>query len=313
MRSGCGFIPRGHVPAPPRQEHLRLARPALARLRPRHHAPRPDPRRGAGPLARLRLHRPVADRALGAQPGVAADQADAAATPTRSPRPTRCYDYRIAADLGGEAALREPPASAPGAHGIRLASDMVPNHMGIDSRWVIEHPDWFLAAADSPYPGYTLRAGRTSPTTRASASTSRTTTTTAPTRRWCSSASTAGPATRASSTTATTAPACPGTTPPSSTTSSAEVREAVIQTILHVARQFPIIRFDAAMTLAKQHFQRLWFPEPGSGGAIPSRAEHGMTQAAVRRRHAHRVLARGGGPGRRRGARTRCCWPRRSG
>ena len=32
----------------------------------------------------------------------------------------------------------------------------------------------------------------------------------------------------------------------------AEVREGVIQTILHVARMFPIIRFDAAMTLAKE-------------------------------------------------------------
>ena len=30
----------------------------------------------------------------------------------------------------------------------------------------------------------------------------------------------------------------------------ADVREAVIQTILGVARRFPIIRFDAAMTLA---------------------------------------------------------------
>ena len=58
-----------------------------------------------------------------------------------------------------------------------------------------------------------------------------------------------------------------------------EVREAVIQTILHVARQFPIIRFDAAMTLARRHIQRLWFPEPGQGGAIPSRAEHAITRA----------------------------------
>lgn len=31
-----------------------------------------------------------------------------------------------------------------------------------------------------------------------------------------------------------------------------EVREAVIQTILHVARKFPIIRFDAAMTLSEE-------------------------------------------------------------
>ncbi|MGE5377634.1 MAG: alpha-amylase, partial [Bacteroidota bacterium] len=59
----------------------------------------------------------------------------------------------------------------------------------------------------------------------------------------------------------------------------AEVREAVIQTILHVARNFPVIRFDAAMTLAKKHIQRLWFPEPGSGGAIPSRSEYGLTRA----------------------------------
>jgi len=59
----------------------------------------------------------------------------------------------------------------------------------------------------------------------------------------------------------------------------AEVREAVIQTILRVARQFPIIRFDAAMTLAKKHYQRLWFPAPGDAGAIPSRAEHGMSRA----------------------------------
>jgi hypothetical protein len=52
----------------------------------------------------------------------------------------------------------------------------------------------------------------------------------------------------------------------------------VIQTILHVARKFPIIRFDAAMTLTKRHYQRLWFPEPGTGGAIrrePSMADGG--------------------------------------
>jgi hypothetical protein len=62
-----------------------------------------------------------------------------------------------------------------------------------------------------------------------------------------------------------------------------EVREAVIQTILHVARKFPVIRFDAAMTLTKRHFQRLWFPDPGTGGAIPSRAEYGMPRTEFNR------------------------------
>jgi hypothetical protein len=33
------------------------------------------------------------------------------------------------------------------------------------------------------------------------------------------------------------------------------------------------------MTLVKKHFHRLWFPEPGTGGDIPSRAGHGMTRA----------------------------------
>ena len=52
-----------------------------------------------------------------------------------------------------------------------------------------------------------------------------------------------------------------------------EAREEVIQKILHVARNFPIIRFDAAMVLAKKHIRRLWYPEPGHGGDIASRSE----------------------------------------
>ena len=48
-----------------------------------------------------------------------------------------------------------------------------------------------------------------------------------------------------------------------------EVREAVIQTILHVARKFPIIRFDAAMTLAKRHFRALVVPRAGQRRRYP--------------------------------------------
>src|SRR5262249_37326312 len=54
------------------------------------------------------------------------------------------YDYVIAADLGGApayASLRDRARE----RGIRLASDMVPNHMAIDARWVTEHPDRFLS------------------------------------------------------------------------------------------------------------------------------------------------------------------------
>ena len=38
---------------------------------------------------------------------------------------------------------------------------------------------------------------------------------------------------------------------------------------------FPLFVLMRLMTLAKQHIQRLWFPEPGTGGDIPSRAAYG--------------------------------------
>ncbi|NTU75249.1 MAG: alpha-amylase, partial [Anaerolineaceae bacterium] len=44
--------------------------------------------------------------------------------------------YQIAADLGGESAYQNLRDRA-WQRGIRLASDMVPNHMGIDSGWVM--------------------------------------------------------------------------------------------------------------------------------------------------------------------------------
>ena len=65
------------------------------------------------------------------------------------------FDYAIAEDLGGEAAyinLRDRAYR----HGVRLASDMVPNHMGIDSPWVVEHPEWFISRPDTPYPAYSF-------------------------------------------------------------------------------------------------------------------------------------------------------------
>src|SRR5579859_5805240 len=187
-------------------------------------------------------------------------------------------DYAIAEDLGGEAAYINLRNRA-GARGIRLASDMVPNHMGIDSRWVIEHPDWFLSLTYSPYPSYSFHGPDLSSDGRVEIKIddhyfNRTDAAVVFQRR-----------DRWTGDTRFIYHGNDGTSFPWNDTAqlnylNPEVREAVIQTILHVARMFPIIRFDAAMTLAKRHYQRLWFPEPGTGGAIPSRAEHGLTKAA---------------------------------
>ena len=96
--------------------------------------------------------------------------------------------------------------------------------------------------------------------------------------------------------------------------SSAEVREQVIQTILAVARRFPVIRFDAAMVLARKHVRRLWFPEPGAGGGIPSRAEYGaLTDEEFAPSGARTSSGARWSTVSPRKRRAPCCSPRRSG
>lgn len=187
------------------------------------------------------------------------------------------FDYVIAGELGGEAALADLSARA-GRRGIRLASDMVPNHVGIDGRWVLEHPEWFVQLPYPPFPAYSFDGPDLSPDpgvglfledhyyTRSDA------------------AVVFRHVDRRSGEVRYLYHGNDGTHMPWNDTAQLDylrpdVREAVMQTILRVARQFPIVRFDAAMTLAKRHYQRLWYPEPGTGGDIPSRAGRGLSRA----------------------------------
>ncbi len=185
-------------------------------------------------------------------------------------------DYVIAADLGGEDAYRNLKDRA-WARGIRLAADMVPNHTGLDSQWMVDHPDRFLHLDHPPYPGYQFSCDDLSEhpdikvqiedgywEKRDAAVVFKHTDHRDGRVRYVYHGN-------------------DGTSMPWNDTAQldylqAETREAVIQKILHVARRFPVIRFDAAMTLAKKHIQRLWYPRPGDAGAIPSRAEHGMSK-----------------------------------
>jgi glycosidase len=185
------------------------------------------------------------------------------------------YDYAIAQNLGGDWSYRNLRDRCE-RYGIRLASDMVPNHMGIDSTWVNNHPEWFLSRYDSPYPAYSFNGPDLSNDDRVEIKIEdhyyeQTDAAVVFRRRdkWTGDAQFIYHGND-------------GTSFPWNDTAqlnylSAQVREQVIQTILSVARLFPIIRFDAAMTLAKRHIQRLWFPAPGAGGSIPSRAESSMT------------------------------------
>ncbi len=186
------------------------------------------------------------------------------------------YDYTIAYDLGGYVAYKNLKERAM-ARGIRLACDMVPNHTGIVSKWVMEHPDWYVSLPYSPFPSYAYSGENLSGDPKKGIYLedkyfSRT-----------DAAVTFKHVDIQSGEEKYIYHGNDGTSFPWNDTAqlnflNPEVREAVIQTILHVSKMFPIIRFDAAMTLTRKHYQRLWFPEPGTGGAIPSRAEHGISK-----------------------------------
>jgi hypothetical protein len=186
--------------------------------------------------------------------------------------------YRIAERLGGDAALEDLRRRAR-ARGIRLCADMVPNHTSIDSAWVVDHPERFVQIDAPPWDdyaftgpdlsahpgvsvriedGYWTRSGAAVVFQRVDHRTGEV--------RYLYHGN-------------------DGTQMPWNDTAQldytrADVREAVMQVILDVAARFDAIRFDAAMTLAKQHVQRLWHPLPGHGGAVPSRSRFAMSPEA---------------------------------
>ncbi|CAN5738866.1 hypothetical protein BH18CHL1_BH18CHL1_00410 [soil metagenome] len=186
-------------------------------------------------------------------------------------------DYRISDDLGGEEAFAQLRGRAM-ARGIRLACDMVPNHMGLDSRWVMDHPDRFISRPDSPFPAYTFSGPNLSADERVGIyledhydDRSDAAVVFKRVERWNGEQRYVYHGND-------------GTGTAWNDTAQldylrADVREAVMDAIIAVCRRAPIIRFDAAMTLARRHVQRLWYPLPGHGESIPSRADAALSGA----------------------------------
>jgi glycosidase len=196
--------------------------------------------------------------------------------PEAAPSAYSVFEYEIAPDLGGEEAFGNLSHRA-WQRGIRLAADMVPNHTGLTSRWMRERPDFFIQSERPPFPAYRFTGENLSDDpdyqvriedgywskTDAAVVFQRVDNRDGRVRYIYHGND--------------------GTNMPWNDTAQldflkSEVREAVIGQILHVARKFSVIRFDAAMTLAKKHFHRLWYPQPGTGGDIPSRADHALWQ-----------------------------------
>jgi hypothetical protein len=155
--------------------------------------------------------------------------------------------------------------------------------MGIDSDWVLDHPDRFVQTRQPPFPAYSFDGPDLSPRadvgiyledhyydgTDAAVVFKR--------------------VDRKSGEEVFIYHGNDGTSTPWNDTAQLDylqpgVREAVIRTILDVAKRFSVIRFDAAMTLAKRHYHRLWHPRPGDAGAIPSRSEYSLGREELDRR-----------------------------
>lgn len=184
------------------------------------------------------------------------------------------FDYRVADEWGGEEALARFHELC-ARHGVRLGCDMVPNHTGIDSRWVREHPEWFMQAEFSPFPNYRFDGENLShdPATQIHIEQGYYSRSDAAVvfalerdgrRRYIYHGN-------------------DGTGLPWNDTAQldhtrADVRQAIIETALSLSRYFSVIRFDAAMTLTRDHYRRLWFPAPGEAPVIASRSAYARPQ-----------------------------------
>ena len=185
------------------------------------------------------------------------------------------YDYNIASNIGGWDALANLRQRC-WQRGIRLASDMVPNHTGMDGDWVMNRPDLFIQRRDCPFPHYTFNGENLSQDPRTSIFLE---------DHYYSKNDCSVVFKRVDNQTGDTRyiyHGNDGTGLPWNDTAQIDflnpaAREAVMQEILHVAHNFPIIRFDAAMVLAKKSIRRLWYPEPGHGGDIATRSETGLS------------------------------------
>ena len=225
----------------------------------------------------------MADRSVAAQRRFGANQASGGRSAGDGLGLRRGGISGWADELGGEAAFEELKRRAR-AHGLRLVCDLVPNHMGLDSPWVLEHPERFIGLERCPFPDYSFTGPDLAPDhprvalhledgytdhSRAAVVFRRTERASGETRYLYHGNDGVG---------------LPWNDTAQLDILRADVREELLRLIVSLAERSPVLRIDAAMALLKQHVQRLWYPAPGQGGAIPSRTERALPTEEFERR-----------------------------
>ncbi|MDO9546488.1 MAG: alpha-amylase family glycosyl hydrolase [Pelolinea sp.] len=185
-------------------------------------------------------------------------------------------EYKITDNLGGESAFNNLKEKAHDA-GIKLGCDIVPNHTGIDAPWVIDHPNWYIQADRNPSSDFRFNSPNLSSDPRAEIRLEEgyfNQTGAAEVFQFRENQSEKNIFIYHGN---------DGTSMPWNDTAQLnylipETRTAVRELIVEVAKHFDIIRFDAAMTLTKQHYKRLWFPTKGDGKYIPTRGGNNLDE-----------------------------------
>ncbi len=186
-------------------------------------------------------------------------------------------DYRISDSLGGDHAFNKFKIKAE-KKGIYLACDMVPNHTAIDSPWLIKHPDWYMNTTVKPISSWKFETPDLSQNPEVSIHLEEgyyTQTNAAEVFRYQSKKNEQ-----------------PfyifhgndGTSMPWNDTAqlnylNPETRKAMRALIINVAKKFKVVRMDAAMTLIRTHYKRLWFPDAEKDVGILPRNTYYLTQA----------------------------------
>ena len=153
--------------------------------------------------------------------------------------PYAIADYQVSPALGGEAGLMIFRKKLH-AHGLKLILDFVPNHVGLDHRWVIEQPDLFVQNSVHA-PGFFLQSTRQG-------------------ARWLAHGK-------------------DPYFPPWADTAQLDYRNpathaAMIEQLKSVARRCDGVRCDMAMLLLNEVFAKTWAHLPSSEFGVPPSGGH---------------------------------------
>jgi len=181
-------------------------------------------------------------------------------------------DYSISKDLGGDNALMELKTRAL-KYGIRLACDIVPNHTAIDSPWLLKNPELYINTEEKPFPAWTFESPNLSADPEVSIILE---------DGYYTQASTAEAfqyKSKKKDQPLYIFHGNDGTSMPWNDTAqlnylNPKTREIMKALIIEVARKFKIVRMDAAMTLVKTHFKRLWYPDAGENTIFPRNSNY---------------------------------------